>query len=313
MKSFTGLKISTLSVLAIMGPGSPVAATSPIASSPVATEENTSPSRNLHSCPPNYKEFQLTVNPDAESATENSWALMNAITNDVIDVGTISGEQDYHICLPVCGHFKFTMLDKIGDGFATAAGYKLQMDDEEMYHTPKGMAFESVSTDFHVVDRTGECPEPSTRLVHMTKQGKMCLQPDGIADDAQIVFKRCVDQRLKQRWTTDNYGRIISTYHTGPKPKCITRDADVVDSTLHLRDCPPGPEMKSSFIINDYDGLIHTMIGEKMMLLRSNMRDGSLRVRDFKPDHRNLEAFMFHVEHIFDGPGNEFPMFSHAL
>jgi len=291
-----------------------------MASSPVAIEENISPKTKNLDCRDNYREFKLTVNPDDESATEDSWALTNSITNEVIEVGTINsgGQQVYKKCLPICGHFKFTMLDKAGDGFASlsastsTAGYSIHIDDEEMYQTPMGMmAFEAVSTEFHIVDPM--CPEPSARLVHVTKDGKMmCLQPDGVEDDAQIVFKRCVDRRLKQRWMTDLHGRMMSAFHTN-SPKCITMDAVGVDkSILHLRDCPVGLDMQSSFIINQYSGMIHLMFGDKMKALRCNERDNSLRVRSFDPEHRNLEAFKFHVENIFDGPGDEFPMISHS-
>jgi len=321
MKSFNGLRISTLSTLAIMVPISSVmAATSPLASFPIAAVEETTP-RSLDGtdmmCDDNHSEFKFTFFTDQNSEEDNSWALSNAFTNEVMDVGSsYSGNttNTFEKCLPNCGAFKFTMFDKGGDGLdaGSSARYKLQINGERIYRGGDE-PFERIITDFSLDHAI--CPAPSFRLVHKLPNGeKLCMQPHRGDDDAEIVFKTCVDSRLKQRWTTNAYGHLMNTFHENNK--CATR----TKSTLQLMDCPDGINDEASFMINNEAGFINNDVYptvylmdsiEGMKALRYNARDETVRIRDHSDPEkeRGAEKFDLHIEHVWDGPSDSFPMF----
>jgi len=132
----------------------------------------------------------------------------------------------------------------------------------------------------------------------------MCIQPDGADDDAKIVYRPCTDARLKQRWTTNVYGHLMSTFHQNMK--CATK----VNSTLQLMDCPKGFDANNnaSFIINPFSQTVRLDKPSTMKALRYSARDGSVRIREFDPKEQNTQRFEHHVEHVWDGPSESFPM-----
>ena len=312
------LKICTLSLsaLSILGPASPLAAASqspplsPAAQSPRETLHESTTShlnvkRRTEGCGETYAQFSVSFDTDSneKSKDDNSWILENALNGDIVNIQSNferNMNTSYHTCLPICGIYKFTMLDKSGNGLEDG-NYTITVNDETLYESKSDGGSEFKDTTTFIDLSVDECPEPSRRIVYNKENGKdMCLQPDGTAEDAQIVWKPCRDVRIKQRWIINEFGQLKNLYHDN---KCATK----TNSLLMLKECQEGFHYLQSFIVNDVTNQIH-MMNNPMKVLKIVERENLARIRPLDTEHYNPHMFQFQIQHVYDGPSDEFPL-----
>lgn len=301
----------SLSALSILGPTSPLAAAS---QSPPLSPAAQSPREKLHEssttrlnikrrteeCGEAYAQFSVSFDTDSNSKDDNSWILENALNGEMVNIESNfepNMNTSYQTCLPICGIYKFTMFDKSGDGLEDENKYTIAVNDETLYESDSS-PFKDMTTLIDV--SVDECPEPSRRIVYTKENGKdMCLQPDGTAEDAQIVWKPCVDVRIKQRWIVNEFGQLQNLYHDN---KCATK----TNSLLVLKECQEGFHYLQSFIVNEVTNQIH-MMNNPMKVLKIVERENLARIRPLDTEHKNPHMFQFQIQHVYDGPSDVFP------